>query len=408
MMGFLKLLSGKSPEEKGDEFFEAGEYGAAKLQYEKALDKLTNKSTGKSEDIKRLKEKVVRSKEALAHSHVETAEDLMETGYWDEAEERLRLASDLTEDEGLRGEIEKMLEEIQEQISDAGRREFSDVYLEGKDLQKSEADSEGEEYFLALCGTLSDEERRAYYRYGDAFRRGFVALNRGDFEAAVSGLTQALEENGEPGSFIPLELATAYLNVGNQVKAYSLLEGFLEEHPESLRAYQVMCEVLWERKAFDQALELLDSCREGLDEPIVLVLLRSETLFQAGRYQEVESFLQDALNSLGWEENIARSLARTYEAKGEKEKARNLYGKIMTDCQSCRHTIDPYVKKKYADISFDLKQYSTDILEIYLSLAREDPQNRSGYYLKVSQLYSLMGNETESRRFRAFAQEFKD
>jgi hypothetical protein len=145
-----------------------------------------------------------------------------------------------------------------------------------------------------------------------------------------------------------------------------------------------------------------------LDEPLVPVLLRGETLFQAGRYQEGESLLLDVLNALGWEENIARSLAKTYEAKGEKEKARDLYGKIMADCQSCRRSVDPYVKKKYADIAFELKHYSTDILEIYLSLAQEDPENRSEYYLKVSRLYSSMGNESESRRFRAFAQEIKD
>ena len=406
-MGLLKLLTGKSPEEKGDGFYEVGEYGTAKLQYEKALDKLTRKSAGNPGDIKRLKDKVGRSKDALARTHLEMAENLMETGYHDEADERLRLALDLTKDEGLRNEIAEMLDEIQEQISDAAKREFSGVSPEEEKSQESEVDSGEEEYFVALCSTLSDEERRAYYSYGDTFRRGFAALNQGDFEVGVSELSRALEENGDSGSFIPLELATAYLNVGNQEEAYSLLEGFLAENPESLRAYPVMCEILWERKAFDQALELLDSRREELDEPVAVAFLRGETLLLANRYQEAESLLHGVLNSLGWEENIARSLARTYEAKGEKEKARDWYGKIMENCQSCRRTLDPYVKKKYADISFDLKQYSTDILEIYLSLAQEDPANRWHHYMKVSELYSLMGNETESRRFRAFAQELQ-
>ena len=99
--------------------------------------------------------------------------------------------------------------------------------------------------------------------------------------------------------------------------------------------------------------------------------------------------------------------ASIYSLLGEKEKALDWYGKIMEDCQSCRRTLDPYVKKKYADISFDLKQYSTDILEIYLSLAQEDPANRRHHFMKVSELYSLMGNETESGRFRAFAQELQ-
>lgn len=315
------------------------------------------------------------------------------------------MALDLTNNGGLRNDISILLDEIREQISDAAIEELPGVYNEEEESPESEVDAGEEEYFVALCSTLPDEERRAYYSYGDAFQKGFVALNQGDFDVAVLELSRALEENGESGTFIPLELATAYLNVGNQEEAYSQLEGFLAENPGAVRAYPVMCEILWERRAFDQALELLDSHYDQLDEPVAVALLRGETLLLASRYHEAESFLQDALTFFGWEENIARSLARTYEAKGEKEKARDWYAKIMEDCQSCRRKLDPYVKKKYADISFDLKQYSTDILEIYLSLAQEDPANRRHHYMKVSELYSLMGNEAESRRFRAFAEE---
>jgi len=59
-MGFLKLFSGKGPEEyerKGDRFFELGEYGAAKLEYETALDK-TRKGPGNAVLEERLREKM--------------------------------------------------------------------------------------------------------------------------------------------------------------------------------------------------------------------------------------------------------------------------------------------------------------------------------------------------------------
>jgi hypothetical protein len=41
-MGLFGFLSGKSPEDievSGDRFFKSGEFGAAKLEYEKALAK---------------------------------------------------------------------------------------------------------------------------------------------------------------------------------------------------------------------------------------------------------------------------------------------------------------------------------------------------------------------------------
>ena len=410
-MGFLKFLTGKGPQEivaKGDEFFDVGEYGAAKLQYEKALDKLENNSEGELELIRLIKEKLIKSKEALALSHKETAENLIETGYWDEAEEILSLAMDLTEDDGLKEEIKKTREEIQKQVSEAARKAAPDVYPEEDQAQASVIDPEADEYFVALVSSLSDDERVAYYGYGDAFQRGFVALNQGDFKLAARELSAALEENPDSGSFILLELATAYLNLGNQDEAYNLLEDFLEEHPESLNAYAIMCEILWERKDFDQALERLNSCpQEGVD-PVAHLLLWGETLFQAERYQEAENLFVGFLQSHGWEETVALSLAKVYEAGGSTEKARKLYLEIMQSCQSCMRAVDPLIKRRFADICFESGEHTVEILELYLSLIQEDPDNRKGYYQRISRIYASMGNETEAGRFRAFADELKE
>ena len=46
-----------------------------------------------------------------------------------------------------------------------------------------------------------------------------------------------------------------------------------------------------------------------------------------------------------------------------------------------------------------------DILEIYLSLVKEDPENRHYYYSRVSEIYSKLGYEGEAERFRSFADE---
>lgn len=407
-MGWFKFLTGKAPgeiEARGDRFFEAGEYGAAKLEYEKALDKFSRQSTGNPGLMEGLNEKVTRTREALALSHKETAQSLMETGYYDEAEERLRLALALTGENGFRREIELMLEAIGKAVSEAAKREFSDVYLEEKDRQEGLVETGEEEYFEALCSTLSDEERAAYYRYGDAFRRGFVALNQGDFESAVTEMSEALGENPEKGSYILLELASAHVNLGRQDAAQDLLEEFLEVRPNSLKAYAVLCEILWEKKAFDEALARLNSCPQAGVEPVAHLLLWGQTLLQAERFEEAETLFLGFLHSHGWEENVARSLARVYEAVGAKGKARNLYLEIMQNCQTCRRAVDPLIKRRLADISFESGEHTLETLEFYLALAQEDPDNRKEYYQRISRIYASLGNENEARRFRAFAEQ---
>jgi tetratricopeptide (TPR) repeat protein len=169
--------------------------------------------------------------------------------------------------------------------------------------------------------------------------------------------------------------------------------------------YQILCEVFWEMGTFDQAEALLADCPDELRNSLAYQLLRGETMFQAGDYSEAISFYKDFMNEYGWNELIARALARTFEASGDLENARGIYGKIMDQCRSCHTRIDPFVTRKFADISFDLGQYSSAIMEMYLSLTQEDPENTPFYYQRVSRIYSSLGNEEEARRFRLFAQQ---
>ncbi len=407
-MGFFKIFLGKSPEEievRGDELFQIGEFGAAKLEYEKALDRLEKKSEGNQGHIRRVRERWIRSKEALAGQNKETAENLIESGLLEEAEELLQLALTLTKEEGLIAEIEKVSGEIRHHFSEGAKKDLRQFPRDDQEEDQPDVPTGEEEYFIALCGVLSEEEQSAYYGYGEAFRTGYVALNQGDFELAVNELSRALEENPGNESYILLELACAHLNLGHKDEANDLLEDFLEAHPESLKAHAIMCEILWEKKAFDKALERLNSCpQEGVD-PVAHLLLWGETLLQAERYQEAENIFHGFLQSHGWEENVARSLARAYEATGSAEKARDLYLEIMQSCQGCGRKIDPMIKRRFADINFESGEHTVEILELYLSLAQEDPVNRSDYYQKISRIYTSMGNEYDARRFRAFSEE---
>ncbi|MBW2208383.1 MAG: hypothetical protein JRG79_15865, partial [Deltaproteobacteria bacterium] len=381
--------------------FKAQAYGDAKLEYEAGLHKLEKKNPENSGLKRRLQEKILQSKEALALYHKQRGDEIMESQYYEGAEEVFRLALELTENPDLKIELRERLQEIQDHYGQGETIDSQDFHPEERVTEEQDYHVQEDEYFAALCGSLSDKEReKAYKSYGDAFKEGYLALNQGDFKLAATKLSQAMEENPLPKTYIPLELATACLNLGRNEEVRRLLTSFLKYQPDSLQGYQLLCETFWALKEFDHAQELLRTCPRELAESPHILLLRGETLFQDKRFQEAKSLFLDYLKSSDWDENIALSLARTHEALDEKEKALDLYGDAMKKCSGCGSRIAPFVKQRYADISLECGQYSTSILEIYLSLVQEAPDNKEYYYRKIHEIYTALGNEEEARRYR--------
>jgi tetratricopeptide (TPR) repeat protein len=406
-MSILKLFSGKTPEEheqKGDELFSFDLWGKAKIEYERALDKLEKTMPQNYELKTRLQEKIFRTKEELALGHEQNADDLMESGFYDDARELYILAQELTEKPDKKKDLELKLKELDFQLDRTVKEDLPDLDLEAQDAQKPESPGNEDEYFRALCGTLPKEVQRDYLSYGDNFKNGYLALNRGNFTIAVDYLSRAMQENPTADSFIPLELATAYLNLGKHAEAQQLLEAFLERQPKALPAYQLLCEIFWERKAFDQAEALLSSVPDELTESIAVYILKGETLFRAGNFAAAKEFYRNFLETYGWNELVARALAKTHEAMNELANARNVYRQIMDQCSSCHARVDPFIKQRYADLCFDSGMYTAEILELYLSLAQEVPANAADCFEKVSRIYTAQGNEGEARRFRAIAE----
>ena len=158
-------------------------------------------------------------------------------------------------------------------------------------------------------------------------------------------------------------------------------------------------------EAVDQAEALLADCPDDLKNSLAYVLLHGETLSQAGSHPEAAAFYQNFMEAYGWNEPIATALADTLETLGDLESARDQYAEIMNRCRSCHSRVDPLIKRRFADISFDLGQHTSAIMEMYLSLAQGDSQNAPLYFQKISRIYTSMGNEEEARRFRTFAQQ---
>jgi predicted Zn-dependent protease len=410
-MDLLNIFKGKSPrehEEKGDSHARFNAWGKAKIEYEKALSKLDEKSLQYNELDKRLKEKILHIKESLAHEHKNTAADMLEAEYYEDARQYISLALELTADAHLISELETLSEKMKQGISSGVQQEFAEfkVFEDDQEEPAAPEEVENDEYFQALIGRLPDDVQEAYLSYGADFQAGYTALNQGEFDRAVSRLSKAMEEGPDPDSFIPLELATAYVNLEKYNQARPLLEQFLQHHPDGLPAYQLLCELLWERSEFDKADTLLASVPQQLSESVAVHILRGETLFHAQKYSESKQYYQDFLKKYGWNESVALALAKTHETLKEMANARKLYREIMAQYQSCHARVDPVVKQKYADLCFSSGLFNTEVLELYLSLAQENPASAAEYYQKISQIYAEQGNKEEAHRFELLSEKY--
>ena len=405
-MSLLKLFSGPSPEkleEKGDALFAAGNWGPAKLAYAGALDKRQKQSGRDIDARRRLAEKIREAVDALAREHLQTAQNLIEGGYDDEARSLLMLAMEVPADPQFKAELGAQLHALTPPRNHPSDREPMVLTVRSEDSVSLFDEASEDDYFLALCGTLPQEVRDAYLAYGEDFKSGYIALNRGDFQAAAESLSRAMAQNPQPKSYVPLELASAKLNLDRPGEARDLLENFLEHHPHALPAYQLLCEIHWEEEAFARVDALLASLPEELAESVAAVLLKGETLMRSGRHKDARDFYRQFLEVYDWNDAVARELAKAHEALNESAEARAVYRKIMGRCNSCRARIDPVVKHRYAESCFADGQYTAEILEMYLALAREIPENAARYFDRVSRIYTVQGNPAEAERFRSFA-----
>ena len=406
-MRLFGFFSGGSPEKyekRADAFVINGSYGQAKIEYEKALAGLTRLSEVTPGYRSLIEDKLRRCKESLAREHRREGQAMVEAGCGDEARELFDLALELTEDARLAADVTNLLATIPAPPEQPDAYEYFVPVSPDEDQLETHLPDSDEEYFEALCNSLEDAEREAYHTYPDTFKKGFVALNRGDFDTAVTLLADAADAYPFGANYIALELATAHLNRGENDTARTLLESFRQEYPDSLKTYYLICEILWETGAFDEAQQLLAACPPTLSESLPVKMLVGETFMRSKQFAQAAGLYQNLLEIHGWDPLVAQALAGTYEARGRNEPARDLYGEIIGACTGCGARVDPVVKQRYAETSFAAGDFSTKILELFLDLVREDPPNRIDYYQRISRIYALQGNNHESRRFAAFAQ----
>lgn len=413
-MGLFDFLFGGTPEKyekKGDSYFKKDLFGQAKIEYERGKSRHCVKPSEDRTYGDRIAVKIQDTCEALAIQHLTRGKELVEAHCIQDARELFILALELTDDETLVFELEQMmLETAPDKISGIQLSEEEDMSSDEKSLNEMKmfedsleesADVYAQE-FEALCSTLPDMERKAYHSYGEYFIKGFVELNQGRFDSAAHNLATALGMQMDDNNYIPLELATCYLNLDEYQMVVDLMGPFLNRYPESLKGYEILCEAFWAMGEFIKAEALLNGCSEKIADSMLIHLLRGETLFQENRYDDAEDYYKALIEEKGREDLLLRALAKTVEAKGNPKAAKEIYKELISACKGCRKRPDFHLRLGLADTSFASADYSDQLVDLYLNLAREDPKHKSEYYEKVSTIYAELGNLFESQRYKSF------
>ncbi|MEZ4549974.1 MAG: hypothetical protein R2860_05040 [Desulfobacterales bacterium] len=84
-----------------------------------------------------------------------------------------------------------------------------------------------------------------------------------------------------------------------------------------------------------------------------------------------------------------------WEAMG-KRKPRDIYARILNGCARCGVRLDPFIRQRYAELCFACGERSERLLNLYLSIIQDDPDNKESHYERVYELYTALGEQAEA------------
>jgi tetratricopeptide (TPR) repeat protein len=371
-MSLLKKLFAADPaglENKADALYAAGDYGPAKLTYEKAL--AASPESGHAP----LADKVRRCTDGIARQRIDEAKAYLSQGSIELAEQELEGALEVASDEAVRDEAQALLDG-----------------LEAKDAQEQATAPEttDEERIALLMGQWQEAQADEYDSYGDALLDALVMMHKEQFDDARAQLEALLADAPEP-RYLWLEVGRARLlaedltagkdalqsflgalpddeggetklaanlalarladEAGEFEEATGYFEGAVHALPEDYRPYLAMGAFLRNKGHGAEALEVLQTSLElnkiaGMDWRLLEELGLASEL--AGKTDDARSFLEQVMEFFtnhqitDFPPTTATTLAKLYEAEGRLDRAADMYRALSEGSDRERHALYHY------------------------------------------------------------------
>jgi tetratricopeptide (TPR) repeat protein len=368
---FKKLFSAdpEALEKKADALYAAGEYGPAKLVYDKAL------AASPEGAALGLAKKIRLCTDGIARQRIEEAKAYLEQGSIELAEQELEGALEVASDDALRDQARALLDG-----------------LEAKEAQEQAATAEmtDEERIALLMGQWQEAQADEYESYGDALIEGLLSMQREEFGEARTQLEAVLAEAPKP-RYLWLEVGRARLlsddveggkealksflgalpdDEGGETKlaanlalarladeaerfeeAMGYFQGAVHALPEDYRPYLAMGAFLRSKGHGEEALEVLHTSLElsetsGTDWRLLEELGLASEL--AGKPGDARSFLNQVVEFFTHHQitdfppTTATTLAKLYETEGRLDRAADLYRALSQGSDRDRHALYHY------------------------------------------------------------------
>lgn len=396
---FGKLFGKRTVAEErsnADQLFAAGEFGPAKLAYERAQDLAKQEP----EVVQALAVRIDACRDAIAKHRLDEAETLIKQGNLDFAREELRGAIETAASRELILKAEERIESLER------RQRRAEQVLEGEQTS--------EDRFELIAGGFEDDQYNEYTAHGEPIKRALLALHDGNVVEARADL-EALIGHADGPRYLWFELGRARLADGATEAGTEALTKFLETlHPEEggdarLIAHMELAQLVHARGDFDGAVAHYERALEALPDDPRPYLAMAGFFRREQLYDEAIEVLEAALNSREEGEPDFRlwlELGLAYADAGRDELAITQLERVI-DYLTRRNQRDlPPEGTLRLALLYEKSERPARALDLYTLLADgSDRQNAFAYELEAARLMQKLGLSAEARRMLQRARE---
>ncbi len=255
-----------------------------------------------------------------------------------------------------------------------------------------------EELFEFYMGTVSEEECSALEFMGDAFRKGYVALQQGDAETARTHLSQAeAEEEATVGiSFAFGLLAEMEDDFKEADKRFAQA---LTRDDEFMPALNHLVTSLMEQQRAGDAASFLEEYFAAREPDFEMQIMIASIFLTAGRVEEAHERLSPLAETSLDNASVAVTWARILHAQGDNEGAIKAYQAASAKLHDSMDVMVPMGELMVAQGG----RWAEHALKVFKHCYRVDPQNGWYHLLGMARAYAARGWNDEAHNMVAAA-----
>jgi tetratricopeptide (TPR) repeat protein len=394
-----KLFGKRSAEEErahADELFAAGDFGQAKLGYER-----TQALTRDQPELQStLAVKIDSCRDALAKRRIAEAERLIAQGNLEFAREELQGAIETAASRELIAQAEQRSEGLEQK-----------QWVQEHPLA---AEIGAEDRFEVIAGGCEDDQYAEYTAHGEPMKRALLLLHDGKTAEARSEL-EALIASADAPRYMWFELGRARLATGDTESGAEALNKFLDSlHPEEggdarLIAHMELAQLVHAKGDFDGAVAHYERALEALPNDPRPYLAMAAFFRREELYDEAIEVLEAALAARDEHDpdfRLWHELGLAYADAGKDEAAISQLERVVEFLTRRNQRDLPPEGTLRLAMLYEKSERPARALDLYTLLAGgTDQPNLFAYQMEAARLMQKLGLTAEARRMLQRARE---